>query len=229
MSATAADAKPSRLTSFTATTIGQKATMAVTGIVLFGFVVVHMLGNLQVYLGPTKLNHYGELLQSSALVLWGARITLLLAVTSHAVLGMRLARMSRAARPTPYKMKTSVGSTTSSRTMVVSGLLIFFFVIYHLLHFTIGASGVHPSFIHGDVYHNVIEGFKVVPASIAYIIAMLGLGLHLNHGVWSLFQSLGVSHPRYSLILRRVASTAATLLVLGNVSIPLAVLTGVVH
>jgi succinate dehydrogenase / fumarate reductase cytochrome b subunit len=229
MSATVADAKSSRLTNFTATTIGQKATMAVTGLVLFAFVVVHMLGNLQVYLGPTQLNHYGELLQSSALVLWGARITLLLTIGTHAILGMRLTRMSRAARPTPYKVKESVKSTLSSRTMMFSGLLIFFFVVYHLLHFTVGASAVHGSFVKGDVYHNVITGFKVVPASLAYIVAMLGLGLHLNHGVWSLFSSLGVSHPRYSNALRRVASLAATLLVLGNVSIPLAVLTGLLH
>lgn len=226
MSATAADVKGSRLTSFTATTIGQKATMAVTGIVLTGFVVIHMLGNLQVYIGPTKLNAYGELLKSSALVLWGARIVLLLAIGSHAILGMRLARLSGAARPTPYKMKTAIKSTLASRTMVYSGLLIFFFVVYHLLHFTVGT--VHPSFDHKDVYHNVIAGFRVVPASIAYIIAMLGLGFHLNHGVWSLFTSLGVSHPRYSNALRRVASLLATLLVLGNVSIPLAVLTGLI-
>lgn len=226
MSATVAEAKAGRLTNITASTIGQKATMAVTGIVLFGFVLVHMIGNLQVYLGAAKLNAYGELLQSSKPILWGARITLLLAVSVHAFLGLRLARLSSAARPTPYRMKTNASSTTGSRTMVWSGILIFFFVIYHLLHFTIGSA--HPSFIHGDVYHNVIAGFRVVPASIAYIIAMFGLGFHLHHGVWSIFQSLGGSHPRYSNVLRRVAALAAVVLVLGNISIPIAVLTGVI-
>lgn len=226
MSATAAEAKPGQASQIYLATIGQKALMSVTGVVLFGFVIAHMLGNLQVYLGRAKLNAYGELLHSSPALLWTARIVLLVAVLLHAVLGLRLARLRGTARPSRYAVKKNIGSTTSSRTMVWSGLLIFFFVVYHLLHFTLGSA--HPNFIPGDVYHNVVAGFRVVPASIAYIVAMVGLGFHLNHGAWSMFQSLGISHPRYTPMLRRFASIAATLIVLANISMPVAVLSGLV-
>ncbi len=226
MSASAGEAKPGRASQIYLVTIGQKALMSVTGVVLFGFVIAHMIGNLQVFLGRAKLNAYGELLHSMPGILWTARIVLLASVLLHAVLGLRLARLRGSARPVAYAKKKNVGSTTSSRTMVVSGLLIFFFVIYHLLHFTLG--NAHPSFVPGDVYHNVIAGFRVIPASIAYIVAMVGLGFHLNHGAWSMFQSLGVSHPRYTPMLRRFAAIAATLIVLANISMPLAVLTGVI-
>jgi succinate dehydrogenase / fumarate reductase cytochrome b subunit len=226
MSATAEDTKQGQASQIQLATIGQKALMSVTGVVLFGFVVVHLLGNLQLYLGRAKLNAYGELLHSSPALLWTFRIVLLVSVSLHAILGLRLARLRGDARPTRYAVKKSVGSTNSSRTMVWSGLLIFFFVIYHLLHFTVGSA--HPSFVEGDVYHNVIAGFRVVPASVAYIVAMVGLGFHLHHGAWSMFQSLGIHHPRYTPALRRFGAIAATLIVLGNISMPLAVLSGLV-
>jgi succinate dehydrogenase / fumarate reductase cytochrome b subunit len=200
--------------------------MSLTGVVLFGFVIVHLLGNLQLYLGPAKLNAYGALLQSSQAVVWTVRIVLLVSVSLHAVLGLRLARLRGEARPTRYAVKKSVGSTAASRTMVWSGLLIFGFVVYHLLHLTVGSA--HPEFVAGDVYHNVVTGFRVVPAAIAYVVAMWGLGFHLYHGAWSMFQSLGLHHPRYTPLLRRFGAIAATLIVLGNSSMPLAVLSGLV-
>lgn len=226
MSATVAEAKPGRTAQFYESRIGQKMLMAVTGIVLFGFVIGHMIGNLQVYLGRAKLNAYAEMLQSSPGLLWTARIVLLVSVTLHAILGIRLARLRGTARPIAYQVKTNVKSTVSARTMVVSGLLIFAFVVYHLLHFTIGSA--HPDFIEGDVYHNVVVGFRVVPAAIAYIVAMVGLGVHLNHGAWSMFQTMGIGHPRYAAGLKRFAAIAATLLVLGNASMPIAILAGLV-
>jgi len=226
MNAMAAEAKQGKQAQFFQSTIGQKAVMAVTGVVLFGFVFVHMLGNLQVYVGATKLNAYGEMLKATPALLWTARVVLLGAILSHAMVGLKLSRLKAAARPVQYQMKTNVQSSVSSRTMLVSGVLIFSFVIYHLLHFTLGPA--HPSFSPTDVYQNVVSGFRVVPASIAYIVAMIGLGVHLNHGVWSMFQSVGVGHPRWSAVIRRVASLAATAIALANVSIPVAVLTGLI-
>jgi succinate dehydrogenase / fumarate reductase, cytochrome b subunit len=206
--------------------IGKKALMATSGFVLFVFVVAHALGNLQVYLGATRLDAYAQFLRATPSLLWGTRVVLTLAIGIHAVLGVRLARESAAARPIRYATRTSFRATFSSRTMIWSGLLIFAFILYHLLHLTVGVA--HPSFEHGHVYHNVVVGLRVVPASVAYVVSMLALGVHLNHGLWSMFQSIGVSHPRLTTPLRRAATLVATLIVLSNVSIPAAILVGLV-
>jgi succinate dehydrogenase / fumarate reductase cytochrome b subunit len=227
MSVIAAATKPAEKARFLTSTIGQKTVMATTGVVLFGFVVVHMLGNLQVYIGATKLNAYAETLRSTPALLWTTRVVLLVSVLAHAIFGMRLTRLRSEARPVGYRMKKNVKSSVSSRTMAVSGLLIFFFVVYHLLHLTLGTA--HPSFDEANVYGNVVTGFRVVPAALAYIVAMVGLGVHLHHGVWSMFQSVGVGHPRWNAAVRRVASLAAAGIALANVSIPVAVLTGLIH
>ncbi len=213
---------------FAGSSIGRKVIMAVTGAILFGFVLVHMLGNLQVYLGPEALNHYGvflrELLHGTGI--WIARAVLLAAVVLHIWSATSLTLTSRRARPEGYRLQKWQESTYASRTMRWGGVIILLFVIYHLLHFTIGT--VHPSFIEGDVYHNFVAGFRVVPVSLFYIFAMLALGLHLRHGVWSMFQTLGVSHPRYIRAARVGAWIFAILVVIGNISFPLAVLAGIV-
>lgn len=207
-------------------TIGKKATMAVTGVILFGFVIGHMAGNLQVYLGQEKLDAYAAFLQHTPALLWGARITLLVSVFLHVSAAISLAALKRKARPQAYVKQQSIASSYASRTMYWSGPLLFLFIVYHLLHFTTGQA--HPNFHEGQVYRNLVTGFQNVPASLVYIVAMLMLGTHLYHGVWSMFQSLGINHPRYTPWFKRLAAVASALLVGGNVSIPVAVMTGLI-
>ncbi len=210
---------------FLASPIGKKVVMAVTGAALFLFVIAHMLGNLQIFMGRDKLNAYAELLHHNPGALWTARIGLLICALLHVVTAIQLATLRSKARPVAYIKKGNAGSSYASRTMLMSGPIVLAFLIYHLLHFTFGSA--HPDF-RNDVYHNVVSGFQRVPVSIAYIVAMVLLGLHLNHGVWSMFQSLGVAHPRYTPALKKFAMAATAVIVAGNVSIPLSVLLGLV-
>jgi succinate dehydrogenase / fumarate reductase, cytochrome b subunit len=215
-------------TGFFGTTVGKKVVMAVTGVILFGFVVGHMIGNLQVFLGPEALDHYAVFLREFGHggALWIARATLLTSVVLHIWAATSLALTSTAARPIGYRQKAWRESTYASRTMRWSGPIILLFVIYHLLHFTFGT--VHPNFVPGSVYHNVITGFQSLQVSLFYILAQLALGLHLYHGIWSMLHTLGLSHPQYDR-LRSAFSTLFTLIVVvGNISIPVAVLTGAV-
>ena len=200
--------------------------MAVTGLILVGFVVGHMLGNLQVYLGAEAMNHYAELLREllHGAGLWVARAVLLLAVALHIWAATSLTLDSRRARPQGYRVETHRTSTYASRTMMWSGPLLALFIGYHLAHLTFGT--VHPEFVEGDVYHNFISGFSRWPVSLLYVAAMLALGLHLYHGTWSFLQTLGLSHPRWNPLRRAVAVSLTTVVVLGNISFPLAVLAG---
>jgi succinate dehydrogenase / fumarate reductase cytochrome b subunit len=212
---------------FWETTIGKKAIMAVSGFILFGFVIAHLLGNLQIYVSPQKINHYAASLRTFPLLLWGARITLLISVILHIWASFQLWRLQRAARPIAYLKKANLHSTYASRTMMWSGPIVLAFVIFHLLHFTFGV--VHPGgpFEQHNVYNNVVTGFQFWPVSLFYIIAMILLCLHLYHGLWSMFQSLGFSHPVYTPWLQLLARIVAILIAAGNISIPIAVLAGV--
>jgi len=225
MSVTAVILPPGSLR-FWQTTVGKKAIMAVTGIILFGFVVGHLLGNLQIYQGPEKLNHYAVTLRSLGPLLWLTRIVLLVSVGLHIWSSFQLWVGHREARPIGYVKKANINSTYASRTMYWSGPIILAFVIYHLLNFTFGS--VHPggAFVEGSVYNNVVTSFQVWPVAIFYIIAMAMLCLHLYHGLWSLFQTLGVSHPVYTLWIQRLAKLFAVLIAIGYISIPVAVLAG---
>jgi succinate dehydrogenase / fumarate reductase cytochrome b subunit len=205
--------------------IGKKAVMAVPGLVLFGFVIGHLLGNLQFFLGPEKFDHYAVALREVPPLLWGVRLVLLVSVTAHIVTSIQLAALKRKARPVDYARKESISSTYASRTMMWSGPILAAFVVYHLLHFTFGV--VHPAFEDLKPYENVVEGFRSIPVSLAYAVAMLLLGTHLYHGIWSMFQSLGVSHPRYSAMLRKFAALMTGFIVLGFLSIPISVVTGI--
>ena len=211
---------------FLASSIGRKVIMAVTGLILFGFVIGHLVGNLQVYQGPEKLNHYGELLRKFGPLLWTARIVLLVAVGLHIWAAYSLTRSNRRARRIGYDSFTPQASTYASRTMRWSGVLILLFVVYHLLHFTFGSHVVHPDFIHGDIYHNFIVGFQNPLVSFFYIVSMLALGLHLYHGAWSTLQTMGASYPALDRVRRGLAGAIAALIVLGNISMPVAVLAG---
>jgi succinate dehydrogenase cytochrome b subunit len=209
---------------FLASSIGKKVVMALTGFALFGFVVAHMLGNLQVYLGPAALNGYAESLRHLGALLWVARIGLLVAAALHVWAAYSLTMMNRAARPQGYRAKEHRESTYASRTMRWSGVFLLLFIVYHLMHMTWG--NAHPDFVPGDVYHNFIVGFRQVLVSVVYIVAMLALGLHLYHGVWSFLQTLGLSHPRYNPLRHAFATFITAVVVLGNISMPVAVLAG---
>ena len=214
---------------FVDSTIGRKVIMAVTGAILLGFVLGHMLGNLQVYLGPEAMNHYGLFLRQvlHGTGIWIARAVLLAAVVLHIWSATSLTLTSRRARPEGYRREKWKESTYASRTMRWGGVILLLFVIYHLLHFTTGT--LHQSFIEGDVYHNFVAGFRNVWVSAFYIFAMLALGLHLRHGLWSMCQTLGVSHPRYIRMAHVGAWIFAAIVVIGNISFPLAVLAGIVR
>ena len=218
-----------RAVPFLDATVGKKAVMAATGLILFGFVVVHMIGNLQAYAGPESLNAYGlwlrELLHGAGL--WIARGVLLLAVILHIGAAVSLTIENRKARPVDYRQRRWEESTYASRTMVWSGPILALFIVYHLLHLTTG--NLHPNFVEGDVYHNFVSGFRVVPVSAFYIFAMLCLGLHLHHGVWSMLQTLGLSHPRWNPLRHAFAGTITAVVVLGNISFPVAVLLGIIR
>jgi len=225
MSATAVNF-PAGSLRFWQTTVGKKAIMAVTGVLLFGYVVAHLIGNLQIYMPPEKINQYAAFLHSHLALLWTARTTLLIAVVLHIWSSVQLWLLQLEARPVNYVKKANLHSTYASRTMLWSGPIIAAFVIFHLLHLTLGT--VHPGgpFDKHNVYNNVVTGFQVWPVSIFYIIAMIMLCYHLYHGLWSMFQTLGFSHPVYTPWLQRLAKTVAILIAAGNISIPVAVLAG---
>ncbi|MFL5273277.1 MAG: succinate dehydrogenase cytochrome b subunit [Anaeromyxobacteraceae bacterium] len=221
---------PSRFSLLWASNVGKKALMAASGIILFAYVVAHLLGNMQLYIGSETINKYAHFLHSNPGMLWFARIVLLAAVGVHAIAGIQLWMKKKEARPIDYHMRENIQASTASRTMIVTGLGIGLFVVYHVLDLTMGVArtsgqqfeDLNPAF-------NVTHGFAYAPAAIAYIIAMVMLGLHLWHGVYSMFGSLGLSHPRYTEVVKRFAAAAATIIALANISIPVAVLTGLVH
>ena len=213
---------------FLASTNGKKIVMAVTGVILFAFVIGHMLGNLQVYEGPEKINAYGHFLKSIPELLWGVRAALLAAVLLHIWSSIGLALRNNSARPKGYARKKNVVSSYASRTMYWSGPILFCFIVYHLLHFTVGI--VHPGsdFKEGDIYHNMVASFSVWYVSAWYIFSMILLGLHVGHGASSFVQSLGFNHPRHTPIIKRAAAVFSVLLILGFISIPISVLAGLV-
>ncbi len=214
---------------FLASSVGRKVVMAATGVVLFGFVTVHMLGNTQAFMGSEAFNHYAEFLHSMLHGggIWIFRAVLLASTLLHIWAAVTLTLDNRAARPVGYREQQPMASTWASRTMRWSGVILAAFIIYHLLHLTLGS--VHPAFDHANPYSNFVKGFQVPAAAGFYIVAQLCLGLHMWHGVWSCTQTLGLAHPRFDAC-RRHFATGLTLLVVGvNISFPLAVLAGFIH
>jgi succinate dehydrogenase / fumarate reductase, cytochrome b subunit len=222
------------LASLWRSTIGKKYVMAITGLIWFGYLIVHLWGNLKIYAGPAYLNDYGGFLRTVgepffgfSQLLWLARILLIPAFVVHVWAAVQLSARDRASRPQRYSVRKNLESTFASRTMIWGGLFIFLFVIYHLLDFTFGT--INPSFEEGNIYHNVVASFRVWPVVLFYELAMLAVGFHLFHGIWSTFQTLGWNTARTNRLVRNLATFLAILLTLGNMSIPLAVLTGFVR
>ncbi|MBP6821628.1 MAG: succinate dehydrogenase cytochrome b subunit [Acidobacteria bacterium] len=213
--------------------LGKKYVMAVTGLMLFGFVVVHMIGNLQFFGGQTLINEYAESLKSKPPILWGARFSLLAAVVLHITAAAQLFKANRRARPVGYDGGKVVASTLANRTIIVSGLILFAFIVFHLAHFTIG--WIDGSFMtlkdvagRHDVRGMMIAGFRNPVVSIFYIVSVGLLCLHLSHGIASIFQSLGLRSKKTEANLKKLALVAAIVLFFGFCAIPVAVMAGLV-
>lgn len=214
-----------KLQHFWASTVGKKIVMGVTGLIMVGFVILHMLGNLQVFIGPEKFNAYGAMLHGPLHeVTLALRAVLLVSVVLHIIAAIQLTRVDNAARPVAYARKDPQAATLASRTMRWGGVFLALFIIFHLLHFTTG--DIHPDFIPGDVYHNLVTGLQSPLVAIGYVIAMVFLGLHLYHGAWGSVRSLGVAEPSPHPRNRPIAAVIAVVVWFGFTIIPLAVLFG---
>jgi succinate dehydrogenase / fumarate reductase cytochrome b subunit len=212
------------LGSFYGSTIGKKVVMALTGLVLVGYLVVHVTGNLLMFRGPEAINRYAAFLKSSAVFLWTVRVLVFGSLLLHVHAAWKLTLLNRAARPARYARRERRAATWSALSLRVGGVVLLAFFIFHILHFTTGT--VHPRFDVHDVYRNVIIGLRVPAVAGFYLVAMIALGLHLHHGFWSLFQTIGLNHPHVNPV-RRILGTALALLVpLGFILIVLAVLLG---
>lgn len=211
------------------TPIGAKTLMALTGLGLVGFIMAHLSGNLLIYAGKDAINAYAEGLRKFPAVLWGARLGLLGMFLVHVPLAIKLVRENRAARPIPYAFESTVKASWASRYMAVSGMTLLFFVLFHLAHFTWRVTSPEVAgFGHFDCYQMLIQEFSKPHLAGLYIIAMLFLWKHLWHGVTSLFQTLGLNHKRYWGLIRLLGPVGGTILAAGNISIPLAVLLGII-
>jgi succinate dehydrogenase / fumarate reductase, cytochrome b subunit len=234
LNATLARSRPiTGLTSLWRSTIGKKYVMAITGLIWFGYLIVHLWGNLKIYAGPSFLNDYGGWLRTVgdpffgfSQLLWLIRLVLIPAFVVHVWAAIALTARDRASRPRNYEVRKNLESTIASRTMIWGGLFILLFVIYHVLDFTFGT--VNPGFEEGNIYRNVIASFRIWPVAVFYILAMIAVGLHLLHGIWSTFQTLGWNTARSNRLIRNLATFFALALTIGNISIPVAVLTGIV-
>ena len=202
--------------------------MAVTGLIWVAYLITHVLANLLVFQGPAKINAYSAFLHGTGGALWGARLVLIAALVLHVIAAIQLADRRKEARPTGYAAgREHQVSTWASRTIRWGGALILLFLVYHILHFTIGTA--HPDFVEGNPYHNVTMGFRSLPVVALYLIAMGAVGLHLYHGLWSSGRSLGVSPPSPRPLRHSVALVLALLVWLGFSVIPIAVYAGVVR
>ncbi len=222
-----------RVTNLYRSSVGKKVLMAVTGVIFILFVVGHMYGNLKAFYGPDVFNHYAEFLREMGSpllmhgqLLWIIRIALLVAVFFHVVPAIQLWLKGNKARPVKYARRLEIEETTiGARTQRWGGVLLFFFVIIHLLHLTVGS--LHPDFIPGDAYNNLVVGFQETPVAIGYVVVMGALGLHLYHGVWSSMQTLGISHPRFNRYRRPIAVIVAAVVFFGFITAPVGVMAGI--
>jgi succinate dehydrogenase / fumarate reductase cytochrome b subunit len=216
--------------------LGKKYIMAVTGFFMFLFVIGHLAGNLQIFGGPEMINRYGHFLQSNLELVWPARIILLVFLVLHIWSASKLSVENKAARPVGYTVYQPIGSSYASRTMLMSGIIVFVFIIYHLLHYTVQLQYINltgknfvtfmdPEKRH-DIYKMMVVGFSNGWVSAFYILGIGLLCLHLSHGASSMFQSMGWKNEAYRRLLDKLSIIAAVLIFLGYVSIPIAILCG---
>lgn len=216
------------------TSIAKKTIMAVTGGIGILFLIAHIWGNLHIFEGSAQFNGYSKFLRvvgapvfASSQLLWAVRIVLIVCVVLHVTAAVQLWQQSRAGRPVGYKVHKNPGATWASRTMRIGGLIILAFIIIHLANLTWG--WLHPNFVEGDVYHNVVALFSLWYVTLFYVVAMLAIGFHLYHGAWSMWQTLGVRTRRNDGLLRGGALVLAVVFVLASSAVPVAVLAGIVH
>jgi succinate dehydrogenase / fumarate reductase cytochrome b subunit len=221
-----------RVISLYRTSVGKKFYMAVSGVILIGFLVAHMIGNLKMFMGADPFNHYAEFLREVGYPilphmagLWIFRILLLAAVGLHMLSAWQVYTQSRNARGGKYEKEESLSFAYASRTMRWGGVIIATFVIYHILHFTTGQA--HPSFVHGLAYENVIIGFQNVWIVAFYVLALTMVTFHVYHGLWSAFQTVGANHPKYNPFRRPLALGLALLLFVGFMTVPVGVQAGI--
>ncbi len=207
-----------------ASTIGKKVVMATTGLIMVLFLISHMISNVLIFSNPAHLDHYAAWLRSLGPVLWAVRAVLLASLLLHILAAWQLTRRAHAARPERYSRHEKLVATYAARTMRWGGVLLAVFIVFHILHFTTGT--FHPDFHPGEVGRNVIEGMAVKPVAVFYLVAMLALGLHFWHGIWAVFQTLGVDQPAWNRSRRVIAIGLAIAVAGGFATIPLAALLG---
>ena len=214
--------------------VGKKWVMAVTGIALVGYLIAHLIGNLKVYLGPAEINQYGEALRDlgghlapRTSILWLLRGGLIAAFALHVHAGYSLTYVNWKARGGKYRERDYAVASYASRTMRWTGTIVLLFLAFHLADLTLGVGpAATGQFVRGEVYDNLILSLQRVPVAVLYGVANVALGFHLFHGVWSLFQSLGWSHPRFNKWRRYLAYACTAFIVVGNLSFPIAVQAG---
>ena len=222
------------------TDVGMKYAMAITGVMLLGFIVAHMIGNLHVFEGMHeghfRIDEYGEALRDigdplvpRTSILWLLRIGLAGAFVVHLHAAWALTRSNHAARETKYQSSRSyLAANYASRTMRWSGIIVLLFLAWHLADFTIGVEAINPDFERGAVYSNLLSSLSRWPVWVLYVVAQIALAFHIWHGAWSMFQSLGVNNPRFNRLRRTFANVLATVTFLGFLAIPLGVSFGVI-
>jgi succinate dehydrogenase / fumarate reductase cytochrome b subunit len=211
------------------TSVGKKAALAVSGVILFGFLIVHMLGNLQVLLGPEAYNAYGAGIKHNPALLWGARSVLLAALLVHTAIVLELYGKSIAARPVGYKVKKHIATSYAALMMKYTGPILLAYIVFHLAHFTFPGTALGDyEHLPEDVYANFLNAFRIPWVVVLYFVANAMLGMHLYHGAFSMLQSVGLNHPRYDRRLKNVARGLAFLVTAGNLFLPLTVLLGLV-
>ncbi len=219
------------------TYVGKKWVMAITGVIGLGYVAGHMFGNLKMYLGPEELNYYAEALRTvgyplvpEKFLLTIARVILFVALVLHLHAAYSIWSRNRQARPMGYQSKRDyIAADWASRSMLWTGPIILLFIVFHLSDLTWGVEAVNSEFVYGEVHNNVVHSLSRPPVAAIYVVANLALGIHLYHGTWSLFQSLGVNNPQINQGRRIFAALFALVIVAGNISFPLAVLMGIVE
>jgi succinate dehydrogenase / fumarate reductase cytochrome b subunit len=210
------------------TSVGKKGIMAVTGTVLVLFITVHMLGNTHLWEGDKEnglkaMDFYGRFLRTFPGVLWAFRSVMLVTALLHVITGVRLWLENRRARPIGYAHMSTVKASLASRTMIYTGVIVMTFIVYHILHLTLGKTG---PFTEGRVFDNVVRGFQVSVISALYIVGQVLLFFHLTHGIPSLFQTLGFNHPKYKATVERAGLGLALVICGINILFPVSVLLG---
>lgn len=214
--------------------IGKKIVMASTGLVMLAYLLVHMLGNLKIFIGPGEIDSYAHWLRTvgtpalkGAWFLWIARAVLLVALVLHVVAAAQLSRRDLKARPVKYGSGQKAKATFATHTMRWGGVILLLFVIWHILDLSVGTTH-QGRYVEGEVYENVVQDFQVWWVNIIYIVAMVAVGLHINHGFWSASQTLGINNPRRDKAIKATGTTLAVVIAGGFVIVPIAVMTGIV-